>query len=161
MKLNLNSKIRYLSGAFVFLILCVSLYFLLQSKRYLVLDKDSLIVMDTWTRKTFYMNPPIYNPESNKGDKKISSGPEIDNPINYTPEISETSLHFKKEKIKILYDSLKANPNITGLPDDILVFESKLQKPETLKVLYESLKCNPHITYLPATYNDFVISLTE
>ena len=64
-----------------------------------------------------------------------------------------------EEKLQLFYNSLTANPNIKGLPDDFDVFRTTLADPAKSELFFNSLKANPNIKGLPDNYNDFVNGL--
>jgi hypothetical protein len=64
------------------------------------------------------------------------------------------------DKLTLFYNSLTANPAITGLPEDIGTFKTALGDPARSEVFYNSLKANPNIKGLPDSYKDFLSSLS-
>lgn len=63
------------------------------------------------------------------------------------------------DKLKLFYDALKANPNITGLPDDYSKFASVMSDTNKAKQFYETIKGNPNITGLPDDSDKFLTGL--
>ena len=59
------------------------------------------------------------------------------------------------DKLQTLYEALKVNPNITGMPEDYNAFATYFQDPNKGKSLYEALKANPNIIGMPDTYESF------
>lgn len=64
-----------------------------------------------------------------------------------------------EEKLNIFYQSLVANPNVTGLPNDYDTFKNALSDPEKAKSFYSSLSANPAIKGIPSSYDQFASSL--
>lgn len=64
------------------------------------------------------------------------------------------------DKLTLFYNSLTANPAITGLPEDIGTFKTALSDPARSEVFYNSLKANPNIKGLPDNYKDFLSGLS-
>ena len=64
-----------------------------------------------------------------------------------------------EDKLQLFYNSLSANPNIKGIPDDYDVFRSTLADPEKSELFYNSLSANPKIKGLPEDYDAFVSGL--
>jgi len=62
-------------------------------------------------------------------------------------------------KLKQFHDSIKGNPNISGVPDDFNTFQSALKNPSTSKVFFDAISKNNAISGIPKDYNTFASSL--
>lgn len=62
-------------------------------------------------------------------------------------------------KLKQFHDSIKGNPNISGVPDDFNTFQSALNNPATSKAFFDAISKNEAIGGLPKDYNTFASSL--
>ncbi len=62
-------------------------------------------------------------------------------------------------KLKQFHDSIKGNPNISGVPEDFSRFESALKNPSTSKAFFDAISNNEAIGGLPKDYNTFASSL--
>jgi 2-polyprenyl-3-methyl-5-hydroxy-6-metoxy-1,4-benzoquinol methylase len=63
------------------------------------------------------------------------------------------------DKIELLYNALKGNPSIEGLPGDVNTFRTALSKEGVANKLFDALKENPSIEGLPSDYNTFESAL--
>ena len=63
------------------------------------------------------------------------------------------------DKLQAFYQTLKSNPNITGLPDDYATFSTVFQDPNKGKAFYQTLTANPNIKGLPQDYDMFASGL--
>jgi len=62
-------------------------------------------------------------------------------------------------KLKQFHDSIKGNPNISGVPEDFNTFQSALKNPATSKAFFDAISKNESIGGLPKDYNTFASSL--
>lgn len=62
-------------------------------------------------------------------------------------------------KLKQFHDSIKGNPNISGVPEDFNTFQSALKNPSTSKAFFDAISKNEAIGGLPKDYNTFASSL--
>lgn len=62
-------------------------------------------------------------------------------------------------KLKQFHDSIKGNPNISGVPEDFSRFESALKNPSTSRAFFDAISNNEAIGGLPKDYNTFASSL--
>ena len=63
------------------------------------------------------------------------------------------------DKIELLYNALKSNPSIEGLPGDVNTFRTALSKEGVANKLFDALKENPSIEGLPSDFNTFESAL--
>lgn len=64
------------------------------------------------------------------------------------------------DKLQKFYESLKANKNITGLPDDFDIFATAMADTANARKFFDTIKGSEYITGLPETYEDFATAFT-
>jgi len=57
------------------------------------------------------------------------------------------------DKLRQLYDALKSNPTIEGLPEDYNVFEQAMADDKTSRAFFDAIKVNDTIEGLPQDYD--------
>ncbi|HUX59619.1 MAG TPA: hypothetical protein VMV77_21795, partial [Bacteroidales bacterium] len=65
------------------------------------------------------------------------------------------------DKLRKFYESLKANKNVTGLPDDFDTFATAMADTANARKFYDKIKGSKYITGLPKTYEDFATAFAE
>lgn len=60
-----------------------------------------------------------------------------------------------QDKLRVVYDRLKSNPNISGLPDEYDKFKSAFLDKDKAKTIYERLKSEKSVAGLPDNFESF------
>lgn len=101
---------------FFALVLLLGIYLNALSHRYTVLSGDDLLVMDNWTKKTYILKEPI--------NLQLTALRQTQDPLALIK--ANAKKHKEYNKLNALYQSLKANPSIKGLPDTFEEFKNTL-----------------------------------
>lgn len=71
----------------------------------------------------------------------------------------EAPVQQPPDKLQDFYNSLKANENIKGLPDNYNSFKSAMQDPNKAKAFHDALLGNESVKGLPSDFNQFSTAL--
>lgn len=169
------------------IIICISVYVNALSNRYLKINEYTLLdkwrgkvifvdelmeesyaqiqqtalkkeEIDLWGQPLVNYEDILKSESLNKKDTGIGSVIiSAEKLIEQLNEANRSRIITDEERIKFLYDTLRTNPKIKGIPEDYTIFRAVFDDQNKLETLYYSLLANPSTRQiLPSTYEEFL-----